>query len=446
MHLPKGIVLSEKDVPKNLVKKPKILVIGGGGREHALVWKLSQSPQNPKIYCIPGNPGIGRYAECITEDITAISKLCDIAKEKKIDITIVGPELPLSLGITDRFNLYGLKVFGPTKSAAQLESSKIFAKQLMAECNIPTSPYSVFYDAKKAKEFIKYMQEPIVIKANGLAAGKGVFVCDTLEDGIKAIDILLVEKRFGISGSTIIIEKKLEGEEISFMTITDGKTILPITSSQDHKALKNRDRGPNTGGMGAYSPVPLVNEELQKRIMDTIMIPAITGISEKYGEPYKGVLYAGIMLVDENPFVLEFNVRFGDPEAQPIMMRLGTDLLTVIQSCSLGTLDKIDLTWKNENAVCVVAASEGYPGPYRKGRSVRGLTKINEEDVKVFHSGTAIKDMKLVTNGGRVLGVTALGSSLSEAVTKAYLALSEIKFDGMYYRDDIALRGMGYEI
>lgn len=436
----------EKEKPKKLVKKPRILVIGSKGREHAIVWKLAHSPLKPKLYCIPGNPGIRRYAECINANVESLNVLCDIAKDKRIDMVVVGSELPLSLGIVDVFKHTKIPVFGPNKKLASLESSKIFAKKFMNDYNIPTSKHKVFYDSDSAKDFIKGLSEPFVVKVDGLAGGKGVLVCDTVDDGMEAIDIIMIDKEFGTAGNGIVIEEFLEGVEISFMAFTDGKTVLPMTSSQDHKALENKDKGPNTGGMGAYSPVPLVTPELEKKIMDEIMIPTVNGIYNETGDLYKGVLYAGLMIVNGEPKVLEFNVRFGDPEAQVILTRLETDLIPVMKACIDGTLDEIKLEWKNKSSVCVVAASYGYPFDYERGFIIKGLNSITGEDVEIFHSETAIKNMKLVTSGGRVLGITALGEELSEAITNAYMAISEISFDGIYYRDDIGLKGLGYAL
>lgn len=427
-------------------RRLKILIVGGGGREHAIAWSLSRSGFNPRLYCIPGNPGIRRYAECINADVTDIHKICSIAKEKQIDMTIVGPEVPLSLGIVDEFNNNGLQIFGPSRDVAALETSKIFAKRFMDRFNIPTAKSVEFYDPKLAKKFIEDLSEPFVIKADGLAAGKGVIICESIEDGMEAIDIIMTEKEFGDAGNAIVIERFLDGIEISFMVFTDGKTILPMTSSQDHKALENKDKGPNTGGMGAYSPVALVTKDLENRIMNEIMIPTVNGIYEETGKRYKGVLYAGIMLVNGNPKVLEFNVRFGDPEAQVILTRLETDLVTIMDACINETLDSIELIWKDKSSVCVVATSYGYPFDYKKGIPIKGLNSISGNDVEIFHSGTTIKDMRLVTSGGRVLGINALGDTLSDAVTNAYMAISEIDFEGIYYRDDIGLKGLGYEL
>jgi phosphoribosylamine--glycine ligase len=420
--------------PKTLVRKPRILVIGSGGREHAIVWKLAQSKLKPRIYCIPGNPGIRRFAECINVDITNIDKVCEIAKDKRIDTVIVGPELPLSLGIVDKLEEIGVSAFGPYRDVAVLESSKIFAKTFMDEFEIPTARFEKFEDAEKAKKFLPTIPCPFVVKADGLASGKGVFICDSIDDGIDAIDMLMINMEFGSSGSKIIIEEFLDGDELSFMVFTDGKTVVPMTSSQDHKALENRDIGPNTGGMGAYSPVPLVTKELEDVIMNNIMIPTIKGIYKKTGVPYKGVLYAGLMLVDGNPKVLEYNIRFGDPEAQVILTRLDTDLIDIINACINCNLEKIELKWNDYSSVCVIAASGGYPEAYTNGYEIKGTENV--EDL-VFMAGVKNEGSKLLTNGGRVLNVVALADSLDEAKKKAYSSIEKISFDKMYYRRDI---------
>jgi len=431
--------------PKKLVKKPRIMVIGGGGRENAIVWKLARSPLKPKIFCVPGNPGIRKYAECIKEDIIDIENLCNITKDKRIDMVIVGPELPLSLGIVDLFEKNNIKVFGPNKECAMLESSKKFSKKFMIDHNIPTARFKIFYNADKAKEFINTLSK-FVIKVDGLAGGKGVFVCEDIEEGIEVIDRIFVDREFGSAGDAIIIEEFLDGIELSFMAFTDGKTVLPMTSSQDHKRIGNRDAGPNTGGMGSYSPVPLVTKELENKILQEIMIPTINGIYKETGTKYKGILYAGLMIVNGEPKVLEFNVRFGDPEAQVILTRLETDLIEIMTACIDGNLNEINLEWSNKSSVCVIVTSDGYPYEYDTGFEIKGLNGIINEDIEIFHSGTDIKGMKLITSGGRVLGINSVGNSLSEAITNAYMAISHIDFEGIYYRDDIGLKGLGYEV
>jgi phosphoribosylamine--glycine ligase len=428
-------------------KSPKILIIGGGGRENAIAWKLSQSPHKPKIFCIPGNPGIARYAECI-KDIhpTSYYEMAEVAKTKEIDFTIVGSEVHLESGIADIFNIFNIPVFGPRQKSACLESSKIFSKGLMQKYNIPTAPYKHFYDSKEAINYIESIKLPFVVKADGLAFGKGVYICKNIQEGIDAITDILVDKKFGIVGERIIIEDFLEGEEISYMAFTDGKTIMPMTTSQDHKAAYNGNRGPNTGGLGSYSPVPFVTDELEQKIMRNIMIPAIKGLAKITKERYVGVLYAGLKIKDNEPYVLEFNVRFGDPEAQSILMRMKTDLVDIVTACINGNLKEIELEWHDLKSVCVVAASDGYPISYETGYTIHGLDKIKGEGIEVFQSGTTVEKNKLITTGGRVLSVTALGETISEAVTRAYLALSEIDYSNIYYRDDIGLKGMGYEL
>ncbi|MGA1823560.1 MAG: phosphoribosylamine--glycine ligase [bacterium] len=421
----------------------KILVIGSGGREHALVWKLSQSPSAPELICIPGNAGIAQLAECIEENVTNLDALLEIAKDRSIDLTVVGPELPLSLGIVDKFTSHGLAIFGPSREAARLESSKAFAKKIMFDNNIPTASYRLFNQSDSAIEYIKKIKGPFVIKADGLAAGKGVFVCDSISEGIKAVKIIMEDHFFGEAGNQIIIEEYLQGEEASFLAFTDGNSVVPMASSQDHKALYDGDKGPNTGGLGAYSPAPIISQALHEEIMDRIMIPTIEGL-KKLGILYKGILYAGLMIYNGKPKVLEFNVRFGDPEAQPILMRLQNDLVEVLYACINGTLHQIDLTWRKESAVCVVAASDGYPGPYHKGYPIDGLAekKDNSENVSIFHAGTKKEGDKIVTAGGRVFCVTALADNLTHAINTAYSSLSTIHFEGIYYRKDIGKKGL----
>ncbi|MGA1869291.1 MAG: phosphoribosylamine--glycine ligase [bacterium] len=420
----------------------KILIIGSGGREHALVWKLAQSPSSPELLCIPGNAGIAEYAECIKVNVTDLDAMLEIAKTKSVDLTVVGPELPLSLGIVNKFKFHGVSIFGPSREAARLESSKAFAKKLMSDNDIPTASYQVFTQSEAAFDYIKKLTGSFVIKADGLAAGKGVFVCHSPDEGASAVKIIMEDRFFGDAGNQIIIEEHLQGEEASFLAFTDGTSIVPMASSQDHKALYDGDKGPNTGGLGAYSPAPLISQALHQKIMDRIMIPALEGL-KKFNILYQGVLYAGLMIRNQEPKVLEFNVRFGDPEAQPILMRLENDLVEVLCACNNGTLNNIDLKWKKESAVCVVAASTGYPGSYQKGFPIDGLEKIKQEEgVEVFHAGTGKKGEKIITAGGRVLGATALGDNLGSAIERVYSSLSKIHFDGIYYRKDIGKKGL----
>ena len=415
-----------------------ILVVGSGGREHAVVWKIAKSRKVKKIFCVPGNPGIANLAECVSkikgEDINGLR---EFAIKEKIDLTIVGPELPLTLGIVDGFEDKGLKIFGPSKKAAEIEASKVFAKNLMQKYGIPTGGYKIFKDSKEAKEYIKGHSLPLVVKADGLAAGKGVIICKTEEDALDAIKLIMEKKTFGKAGERIIIEDFLKGEEASFLAITDGKTVAPLPPCQDHKAIFDRDKGPNTGGMGAYSPTPIISPKLKQEIMNSIMIPTVKAM-EKEGRPYKGVLYAGLMITNDGPKVLEYNCRFGDPETQPIMMRLRNDLIDVLLSAVEGRLSKIKLNCDNKVALCVVMASKGYPGTYEKGKEIKGIEEASKiKDVVVFHAGTAVNGGKLVTAGGRVLGVTAMGVGIKRAINKAYEAVAKIKWEGVHYRKDI---------
>ncbi len=420
----------------------KVLVVGGGGREHALCWKLAQSPLVEKVYCAPGNAGIAQDAECHPIAATDFEALANLVEEKGIDVTIVGPEDPLAKGIVDYFEERGLKIFGPSAKAAQIEGSKVFAKELMAKYGIPTADFEVFDDPEAAMAYVEKKGAPIVVKADGLAAGKGVIVCRTVDEARDAIKKIMIDKAFGEAGNRVVIEDCLFGEEASFMVITDGETLLPLPTSQDHKPLLDGDRGPNTGGMGAYSPAPVVTERLSEEIMETIMRPVIKALA-KEGIPYKGVLYGGLMISDGKPYVLEFNCRFGDPECQPLMMRIKSDLAELIQAAMEGRLAEKELEIDPRAAVCVVMASKGYPGKYEKGKLIRGLSQVAKmKDVKVFHAGTARRGRGYVTAGGRVLGVTALGKDIPEAIERAYEAVSKIYWDGVYYRTDIGAKAL----
>ena len=420
----------------------KVLVIGGGGREHALVWKIAQSPKVKNIYCTPGNAGIAEQAECVSIRADDIPQLVSFAQQNKIDLTLVGPELPLTLGIVDEFEKRGLRICGPHKSAAVIEGSKIFAKDLMKKYNIPTAPYATFSSTDEAKSYLKEKGVPLVIKADGLAAGKGVIPAQTLEKAEEAIDIILTKKVFGSAGKRIIIEDFLTGEEASFIAFTDGNSIIPMPSSQDHKPIYDNDEGPNTGGMGAYSPAPVITEELQQRIMEEVMVPAVRGMASE-GNKYKGILYAGLMIDQEKINVLEFNARFGDPETQPILMRMKTDLIPILEAIVDERLDQVSIQWDERPTVCVVMASEGYPGSYQKGMEIQGLDNVKGmQDVVAFHAGTALKDGHVITNGGRVLGVTALGNSIEETIKLAYQATSQIHWDGAYHRTDIGKKAL----
>ena len=420
----------------------KVLVIGSGGREHALVWKIGQSPKAGKVYCAPGSAGIGELAELVAIGPEQIEKLAEFAENEKIDLTVVGPELPLTLGITDLFESRGLRIFGPNKDAAQLEGSKAFAKKILQENGIPTASFGTFTDAGLAKQYIAQHPAPHVIKADGLAAGKGVLICATPREAEAAIDEILVRKAFGPAGNRLVIEEFLAGEEASFMVLTDGEHMLPLASSQDHKRVFDNDEGPNTGGMGAYSPAPVVTPKIYQRILDEILSPLLVGLKRK-GVRYRGVLYIGLMITKDGPMVLEFNVRFGDPECQPIMMRLKSDLVPLLEATIDDKLHLIQPQWHDDMAVCVVLCASGYPGSYGKGAEIYGLDRLkNWEKGFVFHAGTAKDNGRWVTSGGRVLGVTARGDTIENAVKEAYDAVGKISWNGMHYRKDIARRAL----
>ncbi|HER63393.1 MAG TPA: phosphoribosylamine--glycine ligase [Desulfobacteraceae bacterium] len=420
----------------------KILVIGSGGREHALVWKLQQSPRVTKIYCAPGNAGTGKHATNVPIKANDVNGLVKYALQQKIDLTIVGPEDPLTLGVVDLFEKKGLRIYGPTAAAAELEGSKVFTKNFLKKYNIPSAAYRVFTKPGAAKKYIDKIGAPCVVKADGLAAGKGVIVSMTRAEARKAVDLIMKDKAFGSAGNQVIVEEFLQGEEASFIAFTDGESVLPLPSSQDHKAVFEGDRGPNTGGMGAYSPAPVLTEELAMRVMNEVMIPTIRGMAAE-GRPYKGMLYAGMMIDGDRMDVLEFNCRFGDPECQPLLMRLRSDLVEVIEAGIEGRLDKIELDIDPRPTVCVVMSSQGYPGKYTTGKPITGLAKAARiDDVVVFHAGTAIKNRRTVTAGGRVLGVTAIGSDIGQAIDKAYQAVEVIQWPGSYYRRDIGHRAL----
>lgn len=420
----------------------KVLVVGSGGREHALVWKLSQSPLVKKIFCAPGNGGIAKLAECVDIKAGDIEALAAFAEKEKIDLTVVGPEDPLVKGIVDAFTEKGLRIFGPTKKAARLEGSKAFAKELMRKYNIPTADFAVFTDPEEAKHYVKQKGAPIVVKADGLAAGKGVIPARSIEEALEAIDLIMVKKAFGSAGEKIVIEEFLEGEEASYLVFSDGEHVVTFPSAQDHKPIYDDDKGPNTGGMGAYSPAPVVTPEVEKHIMQDIIYPTIKGLAAE-GCPYKGVLYAGLIIKDGKAKVLEFNCRFGDPEAQPLLIRLKTDLVEVLNAVIDGNLKDKTLDIDPRPSVCVVMASQGYPASYKKGKLISGLDKLEDRtDIMVFHAGTAYKDGGFYTNGGRVLGVTALGNSLPEAIAQAYDAVKQISWEGAYYRRDIGFKAL----
>ncbi|MEE8152856.1 MAG: phosphoribosylamine--glycine ligase [candidate division NC10 bacterium] len=420
----------------------KILMVGQGGREHSLLWKLAQSPEKPLLYAAPGNAGMAQIATCITIGATDIVNLVDFASQEKIDLTLVGPEVPLTLGIVDAFEARGLKIFGARRDAAMIEGSKSFAKNLMRKYKIPTADYEVFDDPQKAKAHLNKVGAPIVVKADGLAAGKGAIVCPTLEAAHQAINMIMEERAFGDAGSRVVIEECLTGEEASFLAFTDGKTVLPMASSQDHKPIYDNDQGPNTGGMGAYSPAPVVTDDVHKKIMDRVMLPAVQGMAAE-GYPYKGVLYAGLMIKDGEPRLLEFNARFGDPEAQPLVARMASDLVPVLEAVIDERLHEVTLEWRPEPTVCVVMASGGYPGSYEKGKVISGLDEAaSVPGVVIFHAGTALKNGKVVTDGGRVLNVNGIGKDIREAIANAYQGVKKIYWEGVHYRNDIGKKAL----
>jgi phosphoribosylamine--glycine ligase len=415
-----------------------VLVVGNGGREHALAWKLAQSKNLGKLYIAPGNAGTSKCGQNVDIKADDVGELVEFGREKKIALAIIGPEVPLSAGVVDAFEAGGIKAFGPTAASAQLEADKAFAKRLMRSSSISTAEGRIFDRFSDAKAFIASRDEPVVIKAAGLAAGKGVYVCDDPSDGILAAEKIMVDKIFGPAGDIIVVEDKLLGQEASILAFVDGKNIYVMESSQDHKPIGDSDTGPNTGGMGAYSPAPIVTEEMMDQITREVLVPIVDGMNRS-GRPYKGVLYAGLMMTAGGPRVLEYNVRFGDPETQPILMRLKSDLLEVCLAVCDGKLEDVTLVWDERPAVCVVIASGGYPGSYEKGKVITGLEEAEaDEDVVVFHAGTKLSDGDVVTNGGRVLGVTSVGQTIAKAQKKAYEAVEKIKFEGAYYRHDIA--------
>ncbi len=420
----------------------KVLVVGSGGREHSLVWKITQSPRVEQVYCAPGNAGISKQARCVSIAPTQIKELADFSMKEGIDLTLVGPEVPLTMGIVDEFEQRGLRTFGCSQAAAIIEGSKAFAKDFMKKYNIPTASFGTFTNAKEARQFLLERGAPIVVKADGLAAGKGVLVCNSVDEGIEAIDLVMEEKAFGEAGNEVVIEEFLDGQEASFLVFTDGTTILPMASSQDHKPAYDDDKGPNTGGMGAYSPAPVVTEEIHEQIMKTVMEPTIIGMREE-GRKYKGILYAGLMIKDGTAKVLEFNCRFGDPEAQPLLMRMKGDLVDVLEAVVDERLAEVDLQWDPRPTVCIVMASGGYPGKYEKGKEINGLEKVAlMEDVMVFHAGTSLEGGKIVNSGGRVLGVTALGDDIPGAIKRAYQAVGEIQWEAVHYRKDIGRKAI----
>jgi phosphoribosylamine--glycine ligase len=420
----------------------KVLVIGSGGREHALVWKLAQSPLLSRLYCAPGNAGTAEQAENVPIHADDITALLAFAYDCAIDLTVVGPEIPLALGIVDRFRHAGLAIFGPTQQAAALESSKIFAKTLMTEYGIPTAPFRTFSDPQQAERYVDQHEFPLVVKADGLAAGKGAIVCKTRDRAYEAIAQMMREKVFGEAGTRVVIEAFLQGEELSFFALTDGTSLLPLPACQDHKPVFDGDEGPNTGGMGAYSPVPAMDAELSTRIMEDIMRPAVRAMAAK-GRPFQGVLYAGLMLVQRRPWVIEFNCRFGDPEAQVLMMRMDSDLLPLLLATTDGTLTRQACRWRDDATVCVVMTAHGYPDAYERGRPISGVEPTTRAPgVTLFHAGTARHEGCLVTSGGRVLGVTARAPDLRQALDRVYQTVAQISWEGVHYRTDIGRKAL----
>ena len=415
-----------------------ILVIGSGGREHALYWKLSESPQTEQIYAIPGNPGMGASAAIALDDHAAILRF---VKEHEIGLVVVGPEVPLMNGLVDELEAAGIRAFGPRANAAEIEGSKSFAKDLMKKYGIPTARYEVFTAAEPARAYIRQEGAPIVVKADGLAAGKGVIVAMTEQEALDAVDAIMEDHSFGDAGARVVIEEFMEGEEASLLAFTDGTTIRPMISAQDHKRAYDGDRGPNTGGMGTYAPAPVMTPEMTERAVEEILKPTIAAMA-KEGRVYRGCLYLGLMVTSDGPKVVEFNARFGDPETQVVLPLLDSDLVAIMCACADGTLADVPIRWKDGAAVCVVLASGGYPGHYDKGQDIHGLADAEAMGALVFHAGTAMKDGKLVTNGGRVLGVVGRGTDISSAVDAAYAAAAKISFKDAYYRKDIAHRAL----
>jgi len=420
----------------------KVLVIGAGGREHALVWKIAQSRSVNKIFCAPGNAGIAGQAECVPIGAEDVSALLAYAEKEGIDLTVVGPEAPLTLGIVDAFEKRGLRIFGPSRRAAEIEGSKVLSKEIMQKYGIPSAEFRAFKDYSAAVEYVREKDAPLVVKADGLAAGKGVILCGDAKEALAALDRIMVQKEFGAAGQRVVVEEFLQGEEASFLAFTDGESVLPLPTAQDHKAVYDDDKGPNTGGMGAYSPAPVVTEEINRAVMEDIMRPTIRALNAE-GRKYRGVLYAGLMIRNGRPKVLEFNARLGDPETQPLLVRLRSDIVPVMEATLDGSLGKIRPEWDPRPAVCVVMASGGYPGPYAKGKVISGLEEAARvPGAFVFHAGTAFKDGKIITSGGRVLGVTAVGNGIRDAIEAAYLAAGRITWEGAHYRRDIGRRAL----
>jgi phosphoribosylamine---glycine ligase len=418
----------------------RVLIVGGGGREHALARSISKSPYTETIYCAPGNAGISEYAECVDIPVTDLKALLHFARKNEVDLTVIGPELPLSLGIVDLFQKHGLVIFGPTRKASQIEGSKAFAKSVMVKFGIPTADFREFKRAEEAEEHVRRTEPPYVLKADGLAEGKGVLICQSRNEAFEGIDRIMKKKAFGDAGKVLIIEELLTGQEASVLAMTDGEKIVVLPSAQDHKAVFEGDTGPNTGGMGAYAPAPVVTAQILQTVRGRVFVPLIQGLKDM-GIVYRGVVYAGLMVTSAGPKVLEFNCRFGDPETQVILPLLKTDLVDLMIECAEGRLKNEEIQTTGQTAVCVVMASGGYPGSYEKGKVIQGLHPA-PKDAFVFHAGTRWKDREVVTSGGRVLGVTALGDTVSQAIDRAYKAVGKITFDGAYYRRDIGHRAL----
>lgn len=423
----------------------RVLVIGRGGREHAILWALKKSPKVSKLYCAPGNGGISRLAECVPIQEHEFDRISDYAKQEKIDLVMVAPDDPLAAGLVDYLEEQGIVAYGPRKNAAIIEGSKVFTKELMRKYHIPTAAYESFDHYEDALAYVRVQGAPIVIKADGLAAGKGVIVAQTLEEAEQGLRDIMLDKVFGASGSSVVIEEFLQGQEMSLLSFVDGTTVRPMVPSQDHKQVYDGDKGPNTGGMGTYSPLPHIPESVVQEALDTIVRPTAEAMV-KEGRPFKGVLYAGLMLTNKGPKTIEFNARFGDPETQVLLPRLKTDLLDIFLATINGTLDQLAIEWNDQAAVCVVLASPGYPASYPKGLPIAGLDEVGP-DALVFHAGTALNEAgQTVTNGGRVLGVVGLGADIADAREKAYAELSKISFEGVHYRTDIAAKALkGYK-
>ncbi|MBM3734014.1 MAG: phosphoribosylamine--glycine ligase [Acidimicrobiia bacterium] len=420
----------------------KVLVVGGGGREHALCWAIAKSPRCSKLFCAPGNPGIGKLAECVEIATEDLDGLVAFARERAIDFVVVGPEAPLVAGLADRLTEAGIAVFGPSGAAAAIEGSKTLMKDLCAKYGVPTAEYARFDEPDAAKEYIRARGAPIVVKADGLAAGKGVTVCQNVNEAYAAIDHVMTEQAFGASGDEVVIEQCLEGEEVSFFALVDGTRAIPFDACQDHKARDDGDNGPNTGGMGAYSPTPLITPAIEREIMARCIVPMAKGLVAE-GKPFRGLLFAGLMMTADGPKVLEYNARFGDPECQVLMPRLQSDALEVLHACATGRLDRISIAWQTETALAVVMAAKGYPGAYEKGTEIRGVDQAEEiEGVHVFHAGTSRANGKLLAVGGRVLAVTALGATVADAQRNAYRAVDRIRWPGGFCRRDIGWRAI----